>query len=273
MKDILDIPVSSIEVGQRLRPVDPAKVELIADSYRRQGQIAPIEVAPRGPGKWKLVIGLHRLEGARKAGRPTIQALRFDGDADAQQLREIEENLVRHDLNALDRAFHVERWFHHLGVLRKKGVSDKSIANQSFAEIAKRIPVEIAEKAGLSERSIYNDLKLARMLADVRDKLAGLPIANSQADLLRFSKLEPTARRSAISALQAGKSFQEAAGPKKSAAVKKGKDGALHAAWRKASAAEQDIFLRAAIKGLTDKRRNDLCAWIVAKGLMTKVPG
>ena len=245
MREVLDIPIAAIHVGDRLRPLNQAKVELIADSYRRHGQIMPIEVSPRGPESWNLVIGLHRLEGAKKAGRDSIQAFRFDGDVDARQLREIEENLIRHDLNALDRAFNVERWFQHLGVHRKAGASDKTQANQSFAEIAKRIPAEIAEKAGLSERSIYNDLKLARALADVRDKLAGLPIAETQADLLRFAKLPPSERKPVLSALKAGKTFQEATAKKPAAQAKDKHLSALIAVWRKTPVSAKRAFVQA----------------------------
>ncbi len=47
----------------------------------------------------------------------------------------------------------------------------------------------MADRVGLSERAIYADLKLARLLAPDRAKIAEHPIADNQADLMRLAKL------------------------------------------------------------------------------------
>lgn len=245
MRQLLNTSVDSIAVGQRLRPLDKAKVQLIADSYRRTGQITPIELAYRGPGKWLLVVGLHRLEAVKVAGGKTIDFFRFEGDADAQELREIEENLARADLTALDRAFAVSRWVHHLGVQHRANASDKSIANQSFDQISKRLTARVAERVDLTEHTIYMYLKLAKQLADDHTKLAGLPIASNRSELQRLARLEPSKRKPVIAAMTAGKTFQEATAKKAKAESKDQALSALIALWRKTPVAAKRAFVKA----------------------------
>jgi len=245
MRQVLNTTIGSIEVGRRLRPLDKAKVQLIADSYRRSGQITPIELAPRGPGKWLLVVGEHRLAGVREAGGKTIDFFRFEGDADAQELRQIEENLVRADLTVLDRAFFVSRWVHHLGVQHRANASDKNIANQSFAKLAEGLTAKVAEKVDLSERSIYRALKLAKALDADHQRLADLPIADNQSELERLARLEPSKRKPVIAAMAAGKTFQEATAKKTKAEPKDQALSALIALWRKTPIAAKRAFVRA----------------------------
>jgi ParB family chromosome partitioning protein len=245
MRQLLNTSVDSIEVGPRLRPLNKAKVALIRDSYERTGQITPIELSPRGANKWRLVVGLHRLEAVKAAGGKTIDFFRFEGDADAQELREIEENLARADLTALDRAFAVSRWVHHLGIQHRANATDKSIANQSFATMSKRLSAKVAEKVGLDERSIYRDLKLAKLLADDHQKLAGLPIANAHNELQRLARLEPSKRKPIIAAMAAGKTFQEATAKNSKAQPKDQALSALIALWRKTPVAAKRAFVKA----------------------------
>lgn len=248
MKELLNIPIAKIYVGDRLRELNPARADLIGDSLDRQGQFQSIEVAPYRSGtfEWKLVFGLHRLEGARRKGKTHIEAKRVEGDVDKLQLREIEENLFRSDLNALDRAFAVERWFHLNGVVRQPGVAEESVANQSFAKIAKRLTAKVAERAGLSERSIYNDLKLARLLAGVRKDLAALPVAGNAAELMMLAKMNGEKRTATIKALRAGKTFKEATASKKMRPTEKDKHlSALISLWRKTPVAAKRAFIKA----------------------------
>ncbi len=242
-----DIALNQIVIGKRLRPYDEAHGALIAASMEARGQLQAIEVSPAGKDRWHLVFGLHRIGGAKINGWKSIRAKKFEGDADARELREIEENLMRSDLNALDRAFSVERWLHHLGAIRKGGADEKSLSNQSFAKVAERIPAELAEKANLSERSIYRDLKLARLLAPIRDKIAAHPIADSHADLMRLAKLDGPKRTKALAGLEAGKPFKEVVGgaAKSDAATRDKELSALIALWRKTSKKTKAAFVKA----------------------------
>jgi len=98
------IPVDQIHVEDRLRSVNPDHAALIAESFRANGQMTPIEVRRDEAGKFVLVAGAHRLAAARLAEMDQIAASIIDADADQARLREIDENLCRRDLTELDRA-------------------------------------------------------------------------------------------------------------------------------------------------------------------------
>lgn len=275
----LDIADIVVDAQRRLRPIDDAHVDMLAQSMARQKEaglpplIAPIEVSRSGK-KYLLTDGWHRLEAAKRAGFAKIEAEIVDGDEDKRRLREVEANFSRHDLNALDRAFFTHELCRLVGGLNApKSKSDdlKNLADQSSTIIG--LPAEVAHRVGLSRSMIYEDLRIARQLKPIRRDLAGLVEPLERKQLLALAKKGAGKERDAVvEKLKAGKTYAEATATKASFETKKGKGGALTAAWSKAPAADQDTFLRTAIRNLTDKRRNDLCEWLVKNGLMTK-PG
>lgn len=273
--DIADIVVPD----DRLRPLDQAHVDMLVKSIKRQQKaglpplIAPIEVSRSGD-KYLLTDGWHRLAAIQQVGLAKIEAEIVDAAVDERRLREIEANYSRHDLNPLDRAFFTHELCRLVGGLsspKTKSNDLKNLADQSSTIIG--LPPEVAQRVGLSRSMIYDDLKIARQLKPVRRALATLSAPLERKHLLALAKKGPGKERDGIiDKLKAGKTYAEATATKASAAIKKGKGGVLAAAWKKASAAEQDAFLHTAIKSLTEKRRNDLCEWIVKSGLMTKLP-
>src|SRR5262245_26967758 len=107
-----DVPVADIlVVPDRMRRLRPDTVDELAESISaRPGQLQPIGVRPRGDGRLVLVFGRHRLEAVRKLGRETIRAAVLEGiGADAAQLVEIDENLIRADLSPIERDLHIAR--------------------------------------------------------------------------------------------------------------------------------------------------------------------
>ena len=101
------IALDRIEVGERLRKTDPDYAAWIAASMAEDGQMTPIEVRPIGHAnahKYRLTAGAHRLEGARINGWEDIEAKVVKATDLKAELREIIENLVRHELSPMDRA-------------------------------------------------------------------------------------------------------------------------------------------------------------------------
>ena len=71
-----EIPLASIDVGNdRARDLDPAWAEALSVLIAEQDQLQPILVRPLGDGRYRLVAGLHRMEGVRLLGRETIPAV------------------------------------------------------------------------------------------------------------------------------------------------------------------------------------------------------
>jgi ParB family chromosome partitioning protein len=160
------IPVDQINVGDRLRSVNPDHAALIAESFRTNGQMTPIEVRRDDEGGFLLVAGAHRLAAAKLAGIAEISAIIVQVDEDTARLREIDENLCRRDLTELDRAtFLAERkavWtrmFPETAVFKRKKSQTNLSAIPTFAEDA-------AERLGLSARSVDRAIRRTVLIAD-----------------------------------------------------------------------------------------------------------
>lgn len=99
---------------ERLRSLQPEKVAELAKSMAKLGQLQPIIVRPvgktgSGNGYW-LIAGRHRLEAAKQLKWPAIRATVLENvKADMAELIEIDENLIRAELSAAERAIHVGR--------------------------------------------------------------------------------------------------------------------------------------------------------------------
>ena len=94
----------------RMRRLRPEVVTELAGSIREQGLLQPIVVRtkPRGGLGYILIAGWHRLMAVRELKLDSIRASVLDGiDADQAALAEIDENLVRADLSAAERALHI----------------------------------------------------------------------------------------------------------------------------------------------------------------------
>ncbi len=101
----LPTPIDMIEVEDRLRSVDEAAVDHIAESMEQRGQIYPIQIRTIEPGRFRLIAGAHRIAAARKLGWTHIEAFLVDDlEEEEVSLLEIDENLCRAELNAMDKA-------------------------------------------------------------------------------------------------------------------------------------------------------------------------
>ncbi|MDE0407355.1 MAG: ParB/RepB/Spo0J family partition protein [Alphaproteobacteria bacterium] len=99
------MPLDDIAVEDRLRAVDPAAVEHLAESIDRQGLQSPIQVRRVDEGGCILVAGAHRVAAARLLGWTRIEAFEVkDLPEDELVLLEIDENLYRAELRPIDKA-------------------------------------------------------------------------------------------------------------------------------------------------------------------------
>lgn len=208
------IPISQISTREaaRLRPANPERVLMIAASIRKRGQLQPIGVysAPNeqnGARPWVLVFGLHRLLACQHLGFEEVE-IKEVGSADARHA-EIEENLFRADLTALDRAIAVRelRQLHEAehGEVKRGGHQSAKSALWSD-EI-----VEIAEKVGLSKRSLKYADKIGRKIcATLQEALRGNSAADNQSVLLKLSNLTPDRQQAVAQAIALGADVKEA---------------------------------------------------------------
>jgi ParB family chromosome partitioning protein len=205
------VPIRQIDASDRLRPVDPAQVQLIADSIlasRQQGGRGldtPIILRPCGEEVWKLVAGAHRLAAAQLLGDVHIDAIVQDMNELQARLVEIDENLCRAELNALDRAAFLadrDRIWREMNPdkVGSKG-SNKARWHRGTDQNDKlSFGAEAAEKIGLSQRSIQRDVKIFRMLSltpEVIDQVRGTWLEDNQQQLKALAAM-PAAERGAV---------------------------------------------------------------------------
>lgn len=206
MSRVLNIPIEKIDVPPRQRSFDQAWAEALAEMYRRDQPVPAIGLSPNGD-RWRLIFGLHRLEGAKIADLTVIKAeeIRLDErnlDASAAW-HEALENLMRRELTALDRMAHLS--------------AAKTAHDALYPEAAKRGPKtrtdeanwatfaqlgfakHVAEQVGFSESLIKNVIAAFRKL-DGRTviRLRGSQLADKQSELFALSKLNSHELQSAV---------------------------------------------------------------------------
>lgn len=203
------VALDKIDVGDRLREVDPAYVDVLKASIlanrttAHSGLLSPIEIRVTEDG-YRLVAGGHRYAAITAIGDDTIDAMITNLNDLQARLREIDENLVRRELSALDRAGFLaqrksvwETMYPETARGKKGALSRWYDANEkiSFASDA-------AEKAGLSMRAVQMDIKIWLNLSEEsRERVRGTWLADHQGQLKALSKLGPDLQAKVLDAL------------------------------------------------------------------------
>ena len=90
---------------QPRRSFDEARLEELTESIRKEGVLQPIVVRYDGErDRYVIVHGERRFRASQRAGQETIPALVRDVPEHRRLIQQLMENIVRDDLNAVDRA-------------------------------------------------------------------------------------------------------------------------------------------------------------------------
>jgi SAM-dependent methyltransferase len=184
------IPIVSVRVGARKRPLDSAKVAELAASIAELGLLQPIGVRPDGT----LVYGYHRLEACKQLGWTEIPAVVVDGDDLRAELAEISENLIRNELTLLERAEHLARL---KAVYEQLHPNARGVGRpaKNGATVAPFSEWAVAQ-TGLAQRTVQHYVQLAESIApEVRDAIRRTPIAHDGRELRQLASLEPSQQR------------------------------------------------------------------------------
>jgi ParB family chromosome partitioning protein len=128
---IIAAPIASIVIGERLRPLDPVWAAALGEIMAVEGQKDLIKICQLpGRNDFRLVTGLHRLEGGRLQGWKTIKAEIVDHAALERRLTEVSENLWRSILGPVDKAAFIAELNE---VLRAKAGVDPAATSQQIA--------------------------------------------------------------------------------------------------------------------------------------------
>ncbi|QCI65547.1 ParB/RepB/Spo0J family partition protein [Phreatobacter stygius] len=222
---IFPCPLAAIDRSGRLRPSDAARVEALAASMAEIGLQAPIIVRP-GPDAANsiiLVAGGHRVAAAERLGWTEIPAIRLDLSAAEARLVEIDENLIRHELTALDRAIFLaerKRIYESLhpeaahGKARKGRKTEPRGDGKALGEFAgnvatmatfQRYSKDAAKRTGLSERVVQRAVELAgRLSPAIVAAIRHAPIADNQAELMALAALPADQQQACAEAIATG---------------------------------------------------------------------
>ena len=142
------IAIDKVRIGDRKRKLDQTRVAQLAESIGEVGLLNPITVRKDG----YLVAGRHRLEACRKLGYIHIQATLLDGSALHAELAEIDENLIRNDLTAMEQGEHLVRRDEILTALGVRAeVGQGRPAKNGESDSPLKTTASIAAEVGLSD--------------------------------------------------------------------------------------------------------------------------
>ena len=174
-----------ITVPDRLRGLNDKKVDEIAASFKRVGQISPILLRiVRGGEDVILIAGAHRLAAVLKLGLERIDAVFIDGDENELRLWEIAENLHRSELTPDERDQHVLEWEKVVaGVEREvRETSSRDEVSGKGGRGKKGGNSETARSTGTSEPTVRRAKKLDALPPEIKE-------AADKAGLSRNAKL------------------------------------------------------------------------------------
>lgn len=205
--------LNQISISQIVVPPDRRRLSGTADiaaSMAEVGLINPISVT----SEWVLIAGLRRLEAAKSLGWDTIAAVVKPIEGLQAELAEIDENIVRNEPNALERADLLKRRkevYEAMHPTAKAGTAGAIASNKVQGNATDKLSVasftaETAKQTGINERTVRRDVKLATDLDDeAKETVKASPIADNKSQLQKLAKQKPETQRKVAKAIAEGK--------------------------------------------------------------------
>ena len=203
------IAIDKVTIGQNRRALKDQKVSELMQSIQTNGLLNPITLDQN----YALVAGLHRLTACKLLGFTEIECkvVHYDSDASAR-LAEIDENLIRNELEALERS---ELWLERDQILDRMGLrahrGDNQYTQQGHEPNSPplKTTLELAQETGYNHRTFQQGKQIARDIApEVKKELRGTAIAKSTTALLTVARAGNQARKRAEQAEQASQAAQ-----------------------------------------------------------------
>ena len=205
------IPITEIIVNAGRREADPEGVQELADSISKVGLLNPVTI----DREHTLIAGLHRLEAAKLLGWTEIECTVSSLEGLLAELAEVDENVVRKGLSAVEysdlllrrkeiyEALHPEtRATQEGGPFR--GNQHQEV-NDKMTQTTKSFVQDTAEKLGVGKRTVERQVQTAKNLtAEAKDILRKAGTKITKKDALKLSQLEPERQKEAASQLASG---------------------------------------------------------------------
>ena len=199
------ISVEAIRVEERLRAVDDDFVKYLAESILDCGLLQPVVVSRDGQGRYKLIDGAHRLAVVKSLGWETIEARVLDMGETERRLAEVEANLMRRDLNYLDRGkFLAEQRALVVALQGERSDINTLTSGTRVPNVAGRREWDrrTAEKLGVSPRQVrYLADFHTRIKPELVVRLSATVFGNRPTELKALCRLRPEVQRNVVDLL------------------------------------------------------------------------
>ena len=183
------ITIVQIHVGVNRRPVKEEKVNQLKESIIANGLLNPITI----DRQFNLIAGLHRLTAYKQLGLKEIECHSVEYENHEQaRLAEIDENLIRNELEALERAelwLERDRLLTHMGFKAKPGDNQYTLGGSETVSPPVKTNLEFAQEIGYSKRTLQHGKQIAKdIVPEVKQMIKGTAIANSPTKLLQVAR-------------------------------------------------------------------------------------
>jgi len=203
---IEDVPITSISIGKDRRTLKDLKP--LMESIESIGLLNPITVTKDN----HLIAGLHRLKACEKLGWTSIPAVKLSLAKLNAELAQLDENLIRAELTALERSEQLLKRKSIYEALHPQAPTQPGRSKKNGA-INASFSTDTANKTGAALRTIQQDIQIAKdIVPEVMELIRTLPLADSKNDLIKLSRLKPKEQQDVANSLLNGtpKTFPEA---------------------------------------------------------------
>ena len=206
------IAISEIKVNPGRREVDQENIKKLADSIRDLGLLHPIIIDK----KYTLIAGLHRIEAVKLLEWTEIECTISSLEGLKAELAEIDENVIRSDISAVDfgdlllRRKKIYETLHPEVKATYNGGGFKG--NQHMDQVTDNLTVttksfvqDTAAKLGVTPRTVERQIQTARnMTQEAKDILRDTGKRFGKQTALKLSRLVPEQQQEAASMLASG---------------------------------------------------------------------
>ena len=207
----MKIPIFQIKVNDGRRKADQEAVHELTDSISSVGLLNPIIVDQ----EHTLIAGLHRLEAAKLLGWSEIECTVSSLEGLLAELAEVDENVVRKGLSAVEysdlllRRKEIYEMLHPEAKATQEGGPFRGNQHQGVSDkmtqTTKSFVQDTAEKLGVGKRTVERQIQTAKNLtAEAKDIIRDNGTKITKKDALKLSRLEPEQQKDAASQLAAG---------------------------------------------------------------------
>ena len=201
------VPISEIKVNAGRREAYPEGVQELVDSISKVGLLNPITI----DREHTLIAGLHRLEAAKLLCWTEIECNVSSLEGLLAELAEVDENVVRKGLSAVeysDLLLRRKEIYEALHPETKHGGDRKSEKIKSAKctfDSEKSFVDDTAEKLGVDPSTIRRQIQTAKNLtSEAKDIIRDTGTKITKKDALKLSRLGPEQQKDAASQLAAG---------------------------------------------------------------------